>query len=152
MKKVLAILLCFVVILMPGCSKKQNSNGNKTVKSAESIQIQDNTFITQCNDIYKNPDNYKDKLIVVQGMYNEATISGTVHHYVTRHYVPQNSSGTLASVGFEINYNGDFPSAGNWIKVYGFIEPITTNGTKSVILNVSNLDELQEKGVEIVSN
>ncbi len=151
MKKVLVVLLCFIFSLLSGCSNEQGANGNKTLSNAQTIQIQDTSFIAQANDIYKNPDNYKDKLIIVQGLYKTVTTDNVVRHYITR--TAQGSDGKAIAVGFEFKYNGTMPTVDDWIKISGNIESVKgANNTNSVILNTSKLEVMPEKGSEIVTN
>ena len=44
-------------------------------------EIKEKMFIAQCNDVYLNPDDYKDRTIKLQGMYDEYTDPETKQNY-----------------------------------------------------------------------
>jgi len=115
-------------------------------------EITEKMFITQCNDIYLNPDDYIDKIIKIEGLYYhmEDTQEEMTRHFVIR-YGPAccvNDS----SAGFEIRYDGEYPEIDDWIVVTGTIKKIQRNGNDFVALNVISLEVSEERGAEQVIN
>ena len=124
---------------------------NETEEIAEGIyEIQENMFITQCNDIYLNPDDYLDKVIKIEGIYYymEDTQEDIIRHFVIR-YGPACCFDDT-SAGFEIRYDGEYPEINDWIIVTATIEKIQRNGNDFVALNVINLEVSEERGAEQV--
>jgi len=152
MKKLLSILLCLIICLMFGCTKNQSSNGTTTsVPSVDVVTILDSSFVSQANDIYLNSNNYKDKVIIVQGIYMTSTVKDKVYHYVVRN--TQTPEGENKIVGFEFKYSGEMPKTNDWIQVLGNVEPSTgADDKESIILNATRVDIMETRGQEFVSN
>ncbi len=117
------------------------------------IIIRDKLFIAQCNDIYLNPDEYKDNTIRWQGIYTESTNPQTneLYRFVIR-YGP-GCCGNDGVAGFEIMYDGETrPNQNDWVEAVGVIEMIEENGAEFVSVRLSELTILDERGQEFVSN
>ncbi len=117
------------------------------------IIIRDKLFIAQCNDIYLNPDEYKDNTIRWQGIYTESTNPQTneLYRFVIR-YGP-GCCGNDGVAGFEITYDGETrPNLNDWVEAVGSIEMIEENGEQFVSIRLSELTVLDERGQEFVSN
>ena len=152
MKKLLSILLCLIICSMFGCkANNQNPNGTGSVVSADTITLLDNSFVSQANDIYKNTGNYKDKVIIVQGIYTSNTVNNKEHHYVYRK--TKTPEGENTTVGFEFNYSGQMPKANDWIEIFGNVEPSTgADGKESVIINATRVEVMETRGLDDVPN
>lgn len=123
----------------------------KDSKSKDIIEINEKVFITQINDIYYNFDDYKDKTIVVEGMYSvfESMLSDETSPVVYR-----NGPGCCNNdgwAGFLLKYDGKEPKENDWIRVMGTPSLETTEeGYTNLFLNVSDLEVLDERGAELV--
>jgi len=173
MKKRALLCCCLCICLLTGCAKS-DTVGNQaaadeiantdtdiseietsieTKEADEGIyEIKEDMFITQCNDIYLNPDDYLDKMIKIEGLYYnmEDTEEGIIRHYVIR-YGPACCVDD-SSAGFEIRYDGEYPEINDWIIVTASIEKIKRNGNDFVALNVISFEVSEERGAEQVLN
>lgn len=137
------LMLMMLATLLTGCS---------TDKANEVVEISERMFITQCNDMYVNTDEYMNKTIVLEGMYYEYTDPTTnqVHAYVIR-----NGPGCCANdgiVGFEILFEGDKPVPNDWIRVAGKIEKLNSNELETIVLRLTEIEVKAERGQETVLN
>ncbi len=125
-----------------------------SLKNAEGDEIilKDKLFISQCNDIYLNPDEYMDKTIRWEGIYTESTNPETdeVYKFVIR-YGP-GCCGNDGTAGFEILYEGESPKLNDWVEAVGKIEMIEENKSQFVAIRLSELKVLDVRGQEFVSN
>ncbi len=167
----LGIITCFMVGCTPGAASNSNTTSNSTASTSAAnttsanttnitvvnttnsegmFVIDENTFITQCNDVYLHPDEYKDNPIKLEGIYTEVAHDSDVHHYVIRNAA--SADGKAISVGFEFKYDKDIPKVGDWIEVIGKAETIDGHdGSKGIILDVSSLTILEKRGLETVT-
>lgn len=116
------------------------------------FEIREKMFISQCSDIYLNSDDYKNKTIKLEGIYDEYTDPETnkTYYFIIRR--APGCCGDDGAVGFEILYDGETPELNDWIEVVGTIEMIERNGSEHVALRLSKLTILDERGAEFVSN
>lgn len=132
-------------------SSDEISQQMKESKNKDIIEINEKVFITQINDIYYNFDDYKDKTIVVEGMYSvfESMLSDETSPVVYR-----NGPGCCNNdgwAGFLLKYDGKEPKENDWIRVTGTPSLETTKeGYTNLFLNVSDLEVLNERGAELV--
>lgn len=177
MKKILLPILLATLILITGCGNKAAEADTAPVQKVEGgaaseerssapadfptqiqkndsdvFEIKEKMFIAQCNDIYLNPDEYMNRTIKVEGMYNEYEDPSTGK---ARCYVYRNGPGCCGNdgvAGFEILYEGDAPKPKDWIAVEGKIEVIGESGSEYVALRLSSLKVLDVRGAEYVEN
>jgi len=133
-------------------SSNSSSQKPQVDTTTDIFQIKEKMFIAQCNDIYLNPEDYKNKTIKLEGIYDEYTDPDTnkTYYYVIR-YGP-GCCGNDGVAGFEILYDGDFPKLNDWIEVMGKIEFIKEDDAEYVALRLSKLTVLDVRGAETVSN
>lgn len=126
-------------------------NDINNAKNDDIIEINEKVFITQINDIFFNFEDYKDKTIVVEGMYSifESEISDIKMPVVYR-----NGPGCCSNdawAGFLLKYNGELPKENDWIRVTGKPElEHTKEGYTNLYLNVDKIKILKERGKEDV--
>lgn len=120
-------------------------------KGNDLIEVREELFVTQCMNIYNNSKEYEGKTITIEGMYDEYTDSETGETYS---YVYRNSPGCCGNdgaAGFEFAYDGEKPNLNDWIKVTGEIEVVEfDSGFKTILLDASDLEVLDERGKEFV--
>lgn len=120
-------------------------------KDEDTIEINEKIFITQINDIYFNFEDYKDKTIIVEGMYSvfESAVSDATAPVVYR-----NGPGCCNNdgwAGFLLKYKGRLPKENDWIRVTGKPElENSKEGFVNLYLNVDSLEILKERGREDV--
>lgn len=120
-----------------------------TDTDSDTLEISEKMFLTQINDIYNNFDLYKDKTVIVEGIYAEF-ISGdeTETAPVVFRYGP-GCCGNDGWGGFLLHYDGEFPAEDSWIRVTGTPELVTSEaGFTDLYLNVNSLVVKEERGEE----
>jgi len=134
MKRIFLIVLGVISFLLVGCS---NSN---------IVEIREKMFIQQCNDIYINPSQYQGKIIQLEGIYDEFQTDGKISRLIYRR--SPGCCGDDGMVGFLFTYSGEMPRPNDWIKVSGTIDAVNNN----VIMNITQLEILELRGAEFVTN
>lgn len=137
---------------------KSSEKVNNTSASSSSIdmnniiEIKERMFINQCNDVYLNPDDYRGKVIKLEGIYDGFTDeeTGEKLNFVFR-YGP-GCCGYDGVAGFEFNYNGNIPNPQDWIEVVGVVEILEIDNYETVRLNAISLNVLNKRGKEFVAN
>lgn len=147
--------MTFLILLLIGCNKEKDVNYNSKVSKVEDskkdiIEIKEKMFITQCNDIYLNPKEYENKLIKLEGMYDEYhnPTTNETYNFVMR-YGP-GCCGNDGEAGFRILYNGDLPKKDDWVEAVGKVKVI--NNGEDIVLALESLKVLETRGKEFVEN
>jgi len=144
MKKTCLISFLVIALILTSC--------NGTSAEKEVFAIRDKMFIAQINDIYLNFDDYKNKIIALEGIYDEDIDPSTneSHSYVLR-YAP-GCCGDDGIVGFEILYDSNIslPKIDDWIEVYGTLKSIKRDGFSYIALQASEINVLDVRGLEFV--
>lgn len=126
-------------------SKEEIKENNKEI-----VQITDNYFIQQTNDIYVNSDEYIGRTIKIEGLiYTYEDSEGKTLYAVTRN--TPGCCGNDGIAGLDIRYNGTYPEKGTWVEVTGIIGKENINGEDLPTIKVSTMNE-KEKGVTFVTN
>lgn len=161
-KSILLILSC--ILLLSGCGKAAAMDTDIETESEslapetlsgdvdDVIEITENLFIAQTNDIYINTEDYLGKTIQYEGIfmsdYWEET--GTTYFYVIR-YGP-GCCGYDSNAGFEVAWDGEYPEENDWVEAIGVLEMYEENGYEYLRLQLTSLTVLDERGEEYVSN
>lgn len=121
-------------------------------RNADEVVIQDRLFVAQFNDIYMNADDYMNRLIRYEGIYNEETDprDGTVYCYVYR-YGP-GCCGFDSNVGFQVSIEGTPPAKEDWVEVEGYLDFYDRDGWRYLIFRVTDYTVKAERGQETVVN
>ena len=161
-KKVLMIAL--LIIFLVAIGRAVVKINNKAVESTESkstateesdnsdiLEITDNYFIEQTNDIFYNMDDYIDKTIKIEGLiYSyEDDDSGNTYYAVVRNTPGCCGADSLA--GLDIRYDGEYPEENAWVEVVGVLKTDTVYGSEIPALQVISMKETEE-GVTFVTN
>ncbi len=157
-KKIIMILLLigFILGIVFGiiCIKNKANEvvGDiDTSENEEVLEITDNYFIEQTNDIFINTDDYIDKKIKIAGLIYSYTDYGTDQKYYA---VVRNTPGCCGNdglAGLDIRYDGEYPKDDQWVEIEGIIAKEVVKGEEIPTIIVTNIQE-SEKGVTFVTN
>lgn len=116
------------------------------------LEISEKMFLAQINDIYFNFDDYKNKTIIVEGLFSSFTSrDGTRKVPVIYRYGP-GCCDNDGWGGFLLEYAGKLPNENDWIRVTGTPERITTpEGYTNLVLNVISIEVKTNRGKELVA-
>ncbi|MBN7773414.1 hypothetical protein [Clostridium aminobutyricum] len=134
-------------------------NGNEASFSLSSkqngvIEIPEDFFLTQVNDIYTNAEDYLGRPIKYQGIF-EASTYGEGENQQQILYVFRNSPGCCGNdgtAGFEVLWDGEIPEEHAWVEVEGVLQAYEdADGNKFLQVKLDSLNVLKERGKEFVS-
>ena len=127
-KKASLTLLAIGLLLFTGCNTSKDTSATTTSseptfsptsvvsKDADILEIGEKMFLTQIDDIYFYFDDYKDKTIIVEGMYSLFySAEGVKDTPVVFRYGP-GCCGNDGWGGFLLNYDGAYPEENEWIR------------------------------------
>ena len=127
----------------------------KSTKKAEAdmnniLEIKDNFFIEQTNDIYYNMNDYLGKTIKIEGfIYNYKDSNGDTCYCVIRN--TPGCCGNDGLAGLDIRYYDDYPEVNTWVEIIGVVEKDTAFDQIIPAIQVTTLKE-KEPGVTFVTN
>ena len=114
------------------------------------LEITDNFFIEQTNDLYINMNDYVGKTIKIAGLiYSYKDSNGDTCYAVVRN--TPGCCGADGLAGVDIRYYEDYPKDDTWVEVIGVLEKDTISGTEIPALQVASM-EIKEKGTTFVTN
>lgn len=165
MKKLSLILL----LLASACAPKQIIKADSTPDVVETklivpesvqtqtdkklLEIKEKMFIAQINDIFYNIDDYKDTVVIVEGMYAEFQ---SVDGKSTSPAVYRLGPGCCENdgwAGFLLRLDdSEKPNENDWIRVKGTVDLVDSGMYKDLYLNVESIEVLQERGAETVQS
>lgn len=129
-------------------TQSMNDLSDETVSDV--LKIGEKMFLTQINDIYFNFDTYKDKTIVVEGMYALLYSMNGDERIPAVYRRGPGCCGNDGWGGFLLKYDGDFPEENEWICVTGTPELEKDGYFVNLYLNVSSIEVKEERGAEFV--
>jgi uncharacterized membrane protein YcgQ (UPF0703/DUF1980 family) len=157
MKQVLVIVIIISLLITSGCGASAPEQGQVdgfelTESTQEVVEIKDNLFIQQCNDIYLNYDSYADKQIKISGMAEVYGEPGMTTCYSVYRIAP-GCCGYDGWAGFDFEYDGDLLIEPNdWITVTADVIPNDYgDGSYYVTLKATDVVIEQERGLEFVT-
>jgi zinc transport system permease protein len=114
------------------------------------IEIKENFFVTQTNEIYANAPDYLGRTLKYEGIFSmyEDPDSGKKYYAVIR-YGP-GCCGTDLNAGFEVVWDKEYPQANDWVEVAGKLEEYDDNGIRALQLRLTSLKVLSVRGQEQV--
>lgn len=127
-----------------------NQSNNAAEPEKEILEIKEKMFITQINDIFYNIDEYKNKIIVVEGMYSKWNKWNGDEKVPVVYRQGPGCCGNDGWGGFWLNYDGKLPNENDWIKVIGTPELVTEEYCLYLYLNVISLETQTKRGAEFV--
>ena len=135
--------------------KSQTSASNDTMQNAkinknEMIEITDNFFIEQTNDVYLNLDSYIGKNIKIEGLiYSYMDTKGNVYYAVVRN--TPGCCGNDGLAGVDVRYDKEYPPKDTWVEAVGTIQKENVDGRDIPAIKIITLNT-KEKGKDFVTN
>lgn len=128
----------------------RKSTGKAKVNTSIMVEITDNYFIEQTNDLYINLNDYIGKTIKIEGLiYSYEDSNGDICYAVVRNTPGCCGSDGLA--GLDIRHYEDYPEEDTWVEVIGVVGTDTMDGRKIPAIQVSSM-KTKEKGTTFVTN
>jgi uncharacterized membrane protein YcgQ (UPF0703/DUF1980 family) len=163
MKRFTGVFLGFVLMVFVGPAEYGGavSFAAQEDSYANIFEIREKMFIEQCNDIYLNPDDYMDRTIKLEGIYEEEQEDGVTSRYVIR-YGP-GCCGNDGLAGFEVVFDETIfdapaealpkPRRNDWVEAMGSIQRLKDpDDLEYIVLKLSRLRVKEERGAEYVKN
>ncbi len=132
--------LCAAAILLGGvaCARKAD------------VEIRENLYLTQINEIYRNKEEYLGKTIHLEGLYVSSQ-AGERGYQMVRRYGPS-CCDLDGAAGFEFLWDGKRPEQNDWIEVWGRLEEYQKeDGYTYLRLNLTDLKVKEQAGEAYVS-
>lgn len=150
---ILIIFIGIIVFATINVSKKatQTADNNKNADTENVMEITDNYFIEQTNDIFYNTDDYIDKTIKIAGLIYtyEDYNSGETYYAVVRN--TPGCCGNDGLAGLDIRYDGEYPEENTWVEIVGTIKTDVVAGEEIPAVQVTSIQETEE-GTTFVTN
>jgi len=177
-KRIIYIAAAFILVLS-GCSEAKNNTaeaqdnngetldistsgsaetsnsaalGSETDDNADGdmIEIKENLFIAQTNDVYINTEEYLGKTIKYEGIFNSYLSEETNESYCYVIRYGPGCCGYDSNAGFEVIWDGDYPEQDDWVEVVGVLEMYEENDYQYLRLRLTSLTVLKVRGEEYV--
>ena len=163
MKKAL-FAFTLIVIFITGCTEKQNSTTEVKLLGDENvsvIEIKENMFITQLNDIYMNKNEYLGKTVKLEGLYKQSKGNERDYCFVIRN--APGCCGNDGSAGLEVYWeisgenspgeekNNPNPKIDDWVEARGTLKEYEEEGMSYLYIALSDLNVLEKRGAVFVS-
>jgi len=130
--------------------KVRKSSGKAKANMNNMVEITDNFFIEQTNDLYLNLNDYIGKTIKIEGLiYSYEDSNGDICYAVVRN--TPGCCGNDGMAGLDIRYDEDYPEEDTWVEVIGVVGTDTMYGSKIPAIQVSSM-KIKEKGTTFVTN
>ena len=146
MKKIfISLILAAVLACFAGCGNNK--------RPVDTLNITENTFLTQLTEIYDNPSSYIGKTIKIAGLFEADDHGGHSHYYVYRNapvYDSDHGHDHIQKIGFEFSYNGKSPKDNDFIEVVGVLRNYSENGRTSLRLEANSVTVLSVRGAETI--
>ena len=114
------------------------------------VEIKENLYLTQINDIYRNKEAYLGKSIHLEGLYFSSEAGGEAYQMVRR-YGPS-CCDLDGAAGFEFLWEGETPEQNDWIEVWGTLEQYQkADGFFYLRLRLTKLKVKEQAGEAYVS-
>jgi uncharacterized membrane protein YcgQ (UPF0703/DUF1980 family) len=161
MRRFAAVIL-MMALMVSGCAKAETADSVKkndaesidVVKKSddEIVEIQEKFFITQCNEIYLNLDEYIGKTLKLEGfcdIYSDPE-TGKDKHFVVRK--GPGCCGNDGIAGFEFIFDGELPAKNQWLEVVGKLGTVKENGIENIVIKAEHVTVKKTRGAEFVAN
>lgn len=114
------------------------------------LEIKDNFFIEQTNDIYYNLKDYLGKTIKIEGfIFSYTDNNGEICYSIVRN--TPGCCGNDGLAGLDIRYDGEYPELKTWVEVIGVIGKDISYDAEIPAIQVTSIRE-KEEGTSFVTN
>jgi zinc transport system permease protein len=144
------------VALPQGFSEKGQVQESLNPEEKKVIEIKEKMFIAQINDVYLNPEDYMGNTIKLEGLFvSEQYGENDPYCFVIR-YGP-GCCGTDGNAGFEVAWDKQdaasksYPNKDDWVEAVGILQAYEEDGYPYLYLALSELNVLDERGEEYVT-
>ena len=134
------ILILIFTMCLTGCNSKEQ----------QSIIIKEESFLTQLNSILLNKDKYINYEITIEGIFFNDIVDGEVLNAIYR--TSPGCCGNDGIAGLDVSWNGDIPVNNSWVKGTGILKKYEKDDKEYLILRLSSLQVLENRGKEFVTN
>ena len=114
------------------------------------IVIKEDTFLTQLNSIFLDSDKYTDSEITLEGIFFNEIVDGEILNAIYR--TSPGCCGNDGIAGLDVSWNGELPDSGSWVKGNGVLKKYNKNDKEHLILRLTSLEILENRGKEFVTN
>ena len=171
MIKKIALASIAALLLITSCGNGKNDAeqaANAGAKAAEEIElslpdgvdlvIREKMFIAQVNDVYLNSDDYIGKRIKLEGIFMDMFSGGSRYCFVIRN--GPGCCGSDGQIGFEVSWNPpgqimlekrEYPKRNAWVEAQGVLSEYEESGTNFLYLALTDLNVLEKRGAEFVT-
>ncbi|GBR76183.1 zinc transport system permease protein [Candidatus Termititenax persephonae] len=121
-----------------------------TAADAKLVEIRENFFVTQTNEIYANALDYLGRTLKYEGIFSVYEDPDTQKkYYAVIRYGP-GCCGTDLNAGFEVIWDKPYPETNAWVEAVGVLEEYDDSGIRALRLNLASLKILPTRGKERV--
>lgn len=114
------------------------------------LEIKDNFFIQQTNDMYYNLNDYLGKTIKIEGFVtNYKDNNGDICYGVVRN--TPGCCGADGLAGLDIRYDGEYPEIDTWVEVIGVLGKDISYDAEIPAIQVTSI-RTKEEGTTFVTN
>lgn len=135
----------------PAPAEPQRPVSESTLEKEDILEISEKMYLTQIQDIFLNFSDYEDKTIVVEGMYGLLFNPEGIKNTPAVYRRGPGCCGNDGWGGFLLHYDGTYPDENAWIRVTGTPEIVENGHFQDLYLNVSQLEVLETRGEEFVT-
>jgi uncharacterized membrane protein YcgQ (UPF0703/DUF1980 family) len=119
------------------------------------IEIKEKMFIAQTNDVYLNPEDYMGKTIKLEGLFKSEQYGENAPPYCFVLRYGPGCCGYDGNAGFEVAWNGQagkaYPNNDEWVEAVGVLQTYEEEGYPYLYLALSELNVLDKRGAEFVT-
>ena len=124
---------------------------NETVnrENKEVVNIDEKVFLSQMTDIYMNTNDYIGRIISMEGYMHPGDTGDEIIGAVVR-----NSPGCCGDdgiTGLSYIWDGDVPAENEWIKVSGVLSVRVEGEQIYLVIEADEVEVMEERGLEFVS-
>ncbi len=120
------------------------------IKDTDIIQIGDENFVRQMDEIHTYVDEYEGKTITYEGFVVNVDEEGKEHTVVRDYDSPHEDHSHAIYVGLYSTYKGEWPAEDSWVKVTGIIRKEMVNGQPYPYLEITEMQVLETRGQDKV--
>jgi len=125
-------------------SENDVQNENTLLSKSEKIVVGDNLFLSQLNNMYLNPKDYKNKTVEIEGFY----LSSESYKFVARYGAACCPGDTYIYMEYRYDEEMELVDIEDWIKVTGTVELGMSDLTPFVYIKATSVEKMDIRGNE----